>query len=94
VVTSDNPRSEKPEAIVAHILLGMAHSKTVDVQTDRARAIADTVERASPTDVVLLAGKGHEATQEIAGVQLPFSDQSHALAALRFRHSQSSEVGL
>lgn len=92
VVTSDNPRSEKPEAIVAHILLGLAQSKSVDVQTDRAQAIADTIARAAPADVVLLAGKGHEATQDIAGMQQPFSDQAHALAALRRRTVQSTEV--
>lgn len=92
VVTSDNPRSEKPEAIVAHILLGLTQSKAVDVQTDRTQAIAETVARAAPGDVVLLAGKGHEATQDIAGVQQPFSDQAHAVAALRRRVGQTTEV--
>lgn len=85
VVTSDNPRREKPEAIMAQILLGLAHSKTVDVQKDRALAIADAIARAGVNDVVLLAGKGHEETQEIAGVKNPFSDREHAAQALRSR---------
>ena len=82
VVTSDNPRSEKPEAIVAQILLGVAHSNAVDVQKDRALAIADAIARADANDVVLLAGKGHEDTQEIAGVKNLFSDRDHAAAGL------------
>jgi len=83
VLTSDNPRSEKPEAILAQILLGLASCDTVDVQPDRALAIAQTLARAQAADVVLLAGKGHEATQETAGVKTVFSDQAHAAQALQ-----------
>jgi UDP-N-acetylmuramoyl-L-alanyl-D-glutamate--2,6-diaminopimelate ligase len=85
VVTSDNPRSEKPEAIISQVLLGLSHADCVEVQADRARAIAETVAAAGPQDVILVAGKGHEDYQEIAGVKHPFSDQAHALAALRTR---------
>ena len=85
VVTSDNPRSERPEAIVAQILLGLVDNKGVDVEVDRALAIRSTVTQAAANDVVLLAGKGHEATQELAGVKHPFSDRQHALAALQAR---------
>ena len=85
VVTSDNPRSEKPEAIVAQILLGFADPDTVQVEPDRARAIADTLAQAAPQDVVLLAGKGHEAWQEIAGERIVFSDRDHAADALAVR---------
>ena len=85
VVTSDNPRSEKPEAIIAQILLGLPSCNTLQVQSDRALAIADTIARAAAQDVVLLAGKGHEATQEIAGVKTAFSDRAHAAAALQQR---------
>jgi UDP-N-acetylmuramoyl-L-alanyl-D-glutamate--2,6-diaminopimelate ligase len=89
VVTSDNPRSEKPEAIIAQILLGLPSCQTLDVQSDRALAIADTIARAASQDVVLVAGKGHEATQEIAGVKTAFSDRAHASAALaQWRQSQ------
>jgi UDP-N-acetylmuramyl tripeptide synthase len=85
VVTSDNPRSEKPEAIVAQILLGMVECPHVDVQVDRAVAIADAIRSADARDVILLAGKGHEETQEVAGVKTPFSDMAHARAALALR---------
>jgi UDP-N-acetylmuramoyl-L-alanyl-D-glutamate--2,6-diaminopimelate ligase len=85
VVTSDNPRSEKPEAIISQVLLGLSHRDSVEVQADRALAIAETVAAATPQDVILLAGKGHEDYQEVAGVKHPFSDQAHASAALRNR---------
>ncbi len=89
VVTSDNPRSERPEVIVAQILLGLVDNKGVEVEVDRALAIRDTVMQAAAHDVILLAGKGHEETQEIAGVKHPFSDQHHALAALQARQSST-----
>jgi UDP-N-acetylmuramyl-tripeptide synthetase len=85
VVTSDNPRSEKPENIISQILLGLSHHECVQVQADRGTAIAETIARAAGEDVVLLAGKGHEDYQEIAGARLPFSDKVHAQAALDAR---------
>jgi UDP-N-acetylmuramyl-tripeptide synthetase len=85
VVTSDNPRSEKPESIIAQILLGLPQSDAVEVQSDRALAIAQTVHHADAQDVILLAGKGHETTQEIAGNKVEFSDRTHAELALRAR---------
>jgi UDP-N-acetylmuramoyl-L-alanyl-D-glutamate--2,6-diaminopimelate ligase len=85
VVTSDNPRSEKPEAIISQILLGLSHADGVQVQADRARAIAESIAAAAPQDVILLAGKGHEDYQEVAGVKHPFSDQAHAKRALEMR---------
>jgi len=85
VVTSDNPRSEKAEAIIAQILLGLPACKSVEVQANRALAIAQTIASAAAQDVVLIAGKGHEETQEIAGVKTPFSDRTHAQAALHAR---------
>lgn len=85
VVTSDNPRSEKPESIISQILLGLSHNECVEVEADRAAAIAHAIASANPADVVLLAGKGHEAYQETAGVRQPFSDTVHAQAALDAR---------
>ena len=82
VVTSDNPRSENPLAIMSQILLGLSHRDAVHVQADRAEAIAYTLRQAQCQDVVLLAGRGHESYQEINGVMLPFSDRTHAQAAL------------
>lgn len=89
VVTSDNPRSERPEAIISQILLGLerGHSEQVQVESDRAQAIAHTIAQAAPADVVLVAGKGHEAFQEVAGDKRPFSDLSHAQAALARRRA-------
>jgi len=85
VVTSDNPRGEKPENIISQILLGLSHHECVQVQADRALAIAETVAAAAPQDVVLVAGKGHEDYQEVSGVKHPFSDKVHAQAALDAR---------
>jgi UDP-N-acetylmuramoyl-L-alanyl-D-glutamate--2,6-diaminopimelate ligase len=92
VVTSDNPRSEKAESIIAHILLGLSPCQSVDVQTDRAQAIAEAITRAAVQDVVLLAGKGHEETQEIAGVKHLFSDRTHAQLALQKRKIQVARM--
>lgn len=82
VVTSDNPRSEKPDAIIAQVVQGLKRPGAAQVEPDRARAIAQSVATAAGEDVILLAGKGHEDYQEIAGVKHPFSDQAHATAAL------------
>jgi len=84
IVTSDNPRSEDPEAIIAQILAGI--SRDVDVEVDRARAIARSIEVARDGDVVVIAGKGHEQGQEFeGGRKLPFDDVTVAREALRAR---------
>jgi UDP-N-acetylmuramoyl-L-alanyl-D-glutamate--2,6-diaminopimelate ligase len=80
VLTSDNPRQEPPLAIIAAIMEGAGGA--ADVEADRATAIARAVAEASANDVVLIAGKGHEAYQDIAGERLPFSDAAHARSAL------------
>jgi len=85
LVTSDNPRSEKPDAIISQILVGFASPNAAQVEPDRARAIADIIAQADPQDVVLLAGRGHEAWQEIAGQRIAFSDRAHAADALAAR---------
>ncbi len=85
VVTSDNPRSEKPLAIIGQILLGLSHQDTVQVEADRATAIAQAIAGADARDVVLLAGKGHETFQEVAGVKHPFDDRVHAREGLQRR---------
>jgi UDP-N-acetylmuramoyl-L-alanyl-D-glutamate--2,6-diaminopimelate ligase len=82
VLTSDNPRSEEPAAIVDEIRVA---APTAEVIVDRAQAIRQTILAAHPADVILLAGKGHEPYQEIAGVRRPFSDVSEAQAALAAR---------
>jgi UDP-N-acetylmuramoyl-L-alanyl-D-glutamate--2,6-diaminopimelate ligase len=85
VLTSDNPRDEQPRLILAHMASGLARPDEVAVIEDRREAIAHAIGQAAAADVVLLAGKGHEDYQEIAGRRLPFSDADEARAALRRR---------
>jgi UDP-N-acetylmuramoyl-L-alanyl-D-glutamate--2,6-diaminopimelate ligase len=80
LITSDNPRSEDPDAIIAAIAAGMKAKP--EIELDRARAISKAFGAADCRDVVLIAGKGHEPYQEIAGVRHPFSDLDHARIAL------------
>jgi UDP-N-acetylmuramoyl-L-alanyl-D-glutamate--2,6-diaminopimelate ligase len=83
VVTSDNPRSEDPEAIIAEILAGAADGPAeLVVEPDRRTAIALAVAGAAPRDVVVIAGKGHERGQERHGVVAPFDDRQVALEVL------------
>lgn len=81
VVTSDNPRSEEPEAIIQQVLEGMHGSYAIE--PDRAKAIAVAIGAAKAGDTVLLAGKGHESYQEISGKKVYFSDVEQARAALK-----------
>jgi len=83
VITSDNPRSEDPLAIISQIEKGIDEDH--DVEVDRARAIEKAVAKADPEDVLLIAGKGHETYQEIAGRRTHFSDEEQARAALARR---------
>ena len=75
VVTSDNPRSEQPEAIVAETVEGFPDGFPHRAQPDRRRAIATALEAAGSGDCVVLAGKGHETYQVLNGVQYPFDDR-------------------
>ena len=88
LVTSDNPRSEAPQAIIDQIVAGMSRP---EVEIDREAAIRRCIAEASVSDVVLLAGKGHEPYQEIAGVRHPFSDVDQAQAALAARRQPKLE---
>ncbi len=85
VVTSDNPRLESPDLILAQILAGAIGHDEIDVIEKRAEAIAHAVGSAAAEDVVLIAGKGHEDYQDIGGAKLPFSDAAHAAKALAAR---------
>jgi UDP-N-acetylmuramyl-tripeptide synthetase len=88
VLTSDNPRSEDPLAILRQMVAGLSSPDAAQVEPDRAQAIALAVARADRRDVVLIAGKGHEDYQDIHGVKKPFSDLLHARAALAQRNGQ------
>jgi UDP-N-acetylmuramoyl-L-alanyl-D-glutamate--2,6-diaminopimelate ligase len=93
VVTSDNPRSEDPRTIVDQIVAGMQAPDRARRIEDRASAILQAVRGAAREDVVLLAGKGHEATQEIHGKKRAFSDQDHARLALAARATHGKGGG-
>ena len=83
IATSDNPRSEAPEAILAEMKPGLRSQDEVIV--DRGQAIAQAIRAAQPGDLVLIAGKGHERNQEIGGKKVPFDDRVVAKAALESR---------
>lgn len=83
VVTSDNPRNEDPQQIIAQILAGLSHADAALVEADRSRAIAHAIRSADRADTILIAGKGHEAYQEVAGVRYPYSDQQVVQACLQ-----------
>lgn len=92
IVTSDNPRNEAPADIIAQIIQGMDGMESIKQAPltieDRASAILWAVKHAERNDVILLAGKGHESTQEINGRKLPFLDADHAALALATRAMQ------
>jgi UDP-N-acetylmuramoyl-L-alanyl-D-glutamate--2,6-diaminopimelate ligase len=85
VLTSDNPRSESPQAILAAMAQGLVNPDQVTLNVDRAAAIACVIDQAECKDVVLVAGKGHETYQEIQGVRHAFSDAEHVKEALQRR---------
>ena len=89
IFTSDNPRDEPIEAILQDMLTGLGDSTAglVRLQRDRAVAILSAIWSAQPNDVVVLAGKGHETWQEIAGVRHPFDDRHWAQLALLFKEN-------
>ena len=91
VLTSDNPRSEDPEAIMRDVMSGIEESEVV-VEADRRRAIEHAIRAASPGDVVLVLGKGHEKGQEIGDRVLPFDDKVVAGEILE-RIARSSDLG-
>jgi UDP-N-acetylmuramoyl-L-alanyl-D-glutamate--2,6-diaminopimelate ligase len=99
VVTSDNPRSEDPEAIIAEILIGIARAtrpegaQPVEAITDRREAISRAIAGGRTGDVVVIAGKGHEQGQEFAdGHKLPFDDVTVAREILRTRLASGSDT--
>jgi UDP-N-acetylmuramoyl-L-alanyl-D-glutamate--2,6-diaminopimelate ligase len=81
IITSDNPRKEDPDAIIAEAEKGFRSDRYEKI-TDRAKAIARAIEMAQPRDIVLIAGKGHEAYQEFADHTVPFDDIQVARQAL------------
>lgn len=85
VITSDNPRSEDPHAIITAARAGMTRPETAIVEADRRAAIAAAIEASRPGDVILVAGKGHERTQTLADRVIDFDDATVALELLQER---------
>jgi UDP-N-acetylmuramoyl-L-alanyl-D-glutamate--2,6-diaminopimelate ligase len=87
VITSDNPRDESPDGIIEEILAGIERESTAEVvtSTDRREAIRDAIGAASAGDVVVIAGKGHETTQEFADHTIEFDDRAVAREYLEAR---------
>jgi UDP-N-acetylmuramoyl-L-alanyl-D-glutamate--2,6-diaminopimelate ligase len=95
IVTSDNPRSERPEAIVEEVLVGVRETRTeCVVEVDRHKAIEVAIRAARPGDIVLLAGKGHEKVQIFADGEVPFDDVAEAERVLRELKASSIEAGV
>jgi UDP-N-acetylmuramoyl-L-alanyl-D-glutamate--2,6-diaminopimelate ligase len=82
VLTTDNPRNELPEGIIEDMLAGLEEPGNAEVISDRATAIRQAIHDSRPGDIVLIAGKGHEAWQEAAGRKIPFSDEASVRSAL------------
>jgi UDP-N-acetylmuramoyl-L-alanyl-D-glutamate--2,6-diaminopimelate ligase len=91
LVTSDNPRNEAPQSIIDAIVAGLRQPERATVIEDRATAIAWAIGRAATDDVVLIAGKGHEAYQQVGEKTLPFSDLLVARAALGCNEPEASD---
>jgi len=86
VVTSDNPRSENPETIIAEVTAGIPQGKETHIEPSRRAAIRLALSLAKADDVVLVAGKGHESFQEIAGRSFPFDDRQVVIEEMESLH--------
>jgi UDP-N-acetylmuramoyl-L-alanyl-D-glutamate--2,6-diaminopimelate ligase len=93
IVTSDNPRSEDPDEIVAEVMRGVDEGREHLVEVDRRRAIDIAIDRAEDGDVVLILGRGHEPFQETAGQKVVFDDRVVAAEALQRRRKSARNDG-
>ena len=92
LVTTDNPRSEDPDAIAAAVVAGARGATNISVEPDRAEAIAQIITQGTEHDVVVVAGKGHEATQEFADRTITFDDRSFVADILAGQSRGSSDL--
>ncbi len=92
VMTADNPRSEDNQDIVNAMLAGITEQDKVHIEHDRKRAIQYAIAQSKQNDMVLVAGKGHEQYQEIAGVKHPFSDIEVVIETLQAANDASQET--
>ena len=79
MITSDNARSEDPQAIIDDVLAGLSIPEQAQSNIDRISAIKQVVAQAKPQDIILLAGKGHETYQEVAGKRLNYDERALAM---------------
>ncbi len=89
IITTDNPRHEDPKKIIDEILAGLSNASDATIIEDRAAAIAWAIANAGPTDVVLIAGKGHEEYQEVGSERHAFSDVALAVAAAKSKEGDA-----
>ena len=89
IITTDNPRHEDPKKIIDEILAGLSNASDAMIIEDRAAAIAWAIANAGPTDVVLIAGKGHEEYQEVGSERHAFSDVALAVAAAKSKEGDA-----
>jgi UDP-N-acetylmuramoyl-L-alanyl-D-glutamate--2,6-diaminopimelate ligase len=89
IITTDNPRHEDPRMIIDEILAGFSNASDATIIEDRAAAIAWAIASAGPTDVVLIAGKGHEEYQEVGSERHAFSDFALAVAAAKLKEGDA-----
>lgn len=92
VLTDDNPRSENSHQIIEQILTGCMTGADITVKTDRREAIEYAIQTSAFEDMVLIAGKGHEHYQEVAGVKRPFNDYETAMQAIQARHTATRGI--
>jgi UDP-N-acetylmuramoyl-L-alanyl-D-glutamate--2,6-diaminopimelate ligase len=90
IVTSDNPRSEDPRAVAAEVAAGVRSGAEYVVDVDRRSAIFRAVAAADDGDMVLILGRGHEPSQEVAGAKIPFDDREVAREALEVRRGSTA----
>ena len=91
IVTSDNPRSEDPDAIIADVIAGLEQPERAHCEADRAQAISYAIAQAGADDVILIAGKGHEDYQIIGDQRIDFCDRQYVQQQLKEK-SQGAQL--
>ena len=92
IVTSDNPRTEIPENIVKNIMAGFKTPEKHMVELDRRKAIEKAIHMATPEDIILIAGKGHEPYQVFAHKTIEFDDRKVALQLCEQKHAHDYSI--
>jgi len=88
IITQDNSRTEDPKQIFADMVKGLNKPNSVQIESDRIQAIMQSIEAAAPSDLILIAGKGHENYQIVGTEKIPLDDYAEAKKALHSRREQ------